>query len=59
MVRKKYVIVGAGGTGGVVGAKLNLSGHDVTFIARGEHMRVMRERTLRLIENGVPIDVMG
>jgi 2-dehydropantoate 2-reductase len=33
-----YVVYGAGAVGGVTGARLHLAGHDVTLIARGEHL---------------------
>jgi len=33
----KYVIYGAGGIGGVIGARLHQAGCDTTLIARGEH----------------------
>lgn len=42
----KYLIVGTGGTGGCIGAYLALAGNDVTFIARGRHLAVMKEHGL-------------
>jgi 2-dehydropantoate 2-reductase len=45
-VAMRIVILGAGGTGGYFGAKLAKAGEDVTFIARGEHLRAIRERGL-------------
>ena len=44
----KFVILGAGGVGGIVGGYLALAGHDVTFIARGAHLAAIRERGLTL-----------
>src|SRR5688572_33293820 len=44
----RYVVYGAGGIGGVLGARLHQSGHDVVLIARGAHYEVIRERGLRL-----------
>ncbi len=44
----KYMIVGAGGTGGVLGFNLTESGKDVTLIARGEHLAKMQEKGLTL-----------
>jgi len=41
-------VVGAGGVGGYFGARLAQAGEDVVFIARGEHLRAIRERGLRL-----------
>jgi 2-dehydropantoate 2-reductase len=44
----RIAIVGVGGVGGYFGAKLAQVGEEVVFIARGEHLRTMRERGLRL-----------
>ena len=38
----KYLILGAGGTGGAIGGFLAASGKDVSFIARGNHLDAMR-----------------
>ena len=46
---RKYVIVGSGGTGGTLGAYLAKAGMDVTFIARDEHLKAMKENGLRII----------
>ena len=45
----KYVVYGAGGVGGVIGARLFQAGKSVTLIARGEHGARLKERGLRLI----------
>ena len=45
----RYMIIGAGGTGGAVGSYLAKAGHDVTFIARGSHLEAMRTEGLRVI----------
>ena len=45
----KYVIIGAGGTGGVLGFHMTQAGKDVTLIARGEHLKVMQEKGLTLV----------
>ncbi len=42
----RFVIFGAGAVGGVVGGRLAIHGHAVTFIARGEHGRVVAESGL-------------
>lgn len=42
----KILVVGAGAVGGYYGAMLLGGGHDVTFVARGEHGRAIRERGL-------------
>lgn len=44
----RVAIFGTGGAGGYFGAKLALAGEDVTFIARGEHLRAIRAGGLRL-----------
>ena len=47
----RIVVMGAGGVGGFFGAKLALSGNDVTFIARGRHLEAIRAQGLR-VESG-------
>lgn len=42
----KILVVGAGAVGGYFGAMLLRAGHDVTFVARGQHGKVIRERGL-------------
>lgn len=42
----KIAVIGAGGVGGYFGAKLVRAGHDVTFIARGEHLKAIKSRGL-------------
>lgn len=42
----KYIIIGAGGTGGMMGAALQKSGRDVCLIARGEHLKAIRQNGL-------------
>ena len=44
----KYLVIGAGGTGGSIGAFMTEAGKDVTLIARGEHLRLMQERGLAM-----------
>jgi 2-dehydropantoate 2-reductase len=44
----KIAIIGTGGVGGYFGAKLNQAGHDVTFLARGEHLKAMQTRGLEV-----------
>lgn len=44
----KYLVIGAGGTGGFLAANLAETGLDVTVIARGEHLRKIREEGLIL-----------
>lgn len=44
----RIAIFGAGGVGGYFGGRLAQSGHEVVFIARGEHLRALRSRGLRV-----------
>ncbi len=44
----RYVVFGAGAIGGVVGARLAQSGHDVALVARGAHREAIAERGLRV-----------
>ena len=46
----KLAIVGAGATGGFLGARLARAGQDVTLVARGPHLAAMRACGLRVIE---------
>jgi 2-dehydropantoate 2-reductase len=46
----RIAILGAGATGGFLGARLAKGGADVVLIARGPHLQAMRESGLRLIE---------
>ncbi|HEX6852830.1 MAG TPA: 2-dehydropantoate 2-reductase [Candidatus Polarisedimenticolaceae bacterium] len=44
----RIAILGAGGVGGYYGARLAAAGHDVWFLARGEHAATMRRSGLRV-----------
>lgn len=44
----KYLVIGAGGTGGCIGAYMTEVGKDVTLIARGAHLRAMQEDGIRM-----------
>jgi 2-dehydropantoate 2-reductase len=45
----KFAILGAGAIGAYVGASLARGGADVTLIARGDHLRAMQERGVRVL----------
>jgi ketopantoate reductase len=45
----RIAVIGAGGVGGAFGAALAKAGCDVTFVARGAHLKAMRERGLRML----------
>jgi 2-dehydropantoate 2-reductase len=56
----RFVVYGAGGIGGVLGARLFEHGHDVVLIARGDHGEAIRQRGL-VVETAdttvtVPVD---
>ncbi|MFQ5819663.1 MAG: 2-dehydropantoate 2-reductase [Candidatus Heimdallarchaeota archaeon] len=44
----RIAIMGAGGVGGYFGALLAKAGEDVTFIARGEHLKTMKQNGLQI-----------
>lgn len=44
----RIAIMGAGGVGGYYGGRLAEADHDVTFITRGEHLRAIQARRLKL-----------
>ena len=44
----KVAIYGAGAIGGLIGAHLARTGHEVTLIARGPHLAALKEKGLRL-----------
>ena len=44
----KYMIIGAGGTGGTLGFYLTKAGKDVTLIARGSHLEAMQKQGLTM-----------
>jgi 2-dehydropantoate 2-reductase len=45
----RVVVLGAGGIGGTIGARLHQSGYDVALIARGAHGEAIRERGLTFV----------
>ena len=44
----RIAIIGAGGVGGYFGARLQASGTDVAFVARGAHLKAIRAHGLRI-----------
>lgn len=44
----KIAIIGTGGVGGYFGGKLAKAGYDVTFLARGEHLKAIQQHGLRV-----------
>ena len=45
----RYIIYGAGGIGGSIGARLFQRGHEVVLIARGAHLRAIEDEGLRFV----------
>jgi 2-dehydropantoate 2-reductase len=45
----RIAVIGAGGVGGAFGAALAKAGGDVTFLARGAHLKAMRTRGLSVL----------
>ncbi|MDR1562014.1 MAG: 2-dehydropantoate 2-reductase [Dysgonamonadaceae bacterium] len=48
---ERYLVVGAGGVGGSIAGFLALAGKNVTCIARGAHLKAIRENGLTLISD--------
>lgn len=44
----RIAVIGAGGVGGAFGAALAHAGADVTFVARGAHLKAMQQNGLRI-----------
>ncbi|MDC0771621.1 ketopantoate reductase family protein [Streptomyces sp. HD] len=44
----RYIVIGAGAVGGVIGGRLAGSGHEVVLVARGAHFEALRDHGLRL-----------
>ena len=47
----KITVMGTGGVGGYFGAQLAKAGHDVAFVARGNHLKAMKKNGLNLKKN--------
>ena len=58
----RFIIYGAGGIGGSIGARLHLSGEQVLLVARGEHFKAIQASGLKFhsptIHESLPIDVV-
>ncbi|MCI0863309.1 MAG: 2-dehydropantoate 2-reductase, partial [Chloroflexi bacterium] len=44
----RIAVFGAGGIGGYLGGRLSQAGEEVVLIARGEHLKAIREHGLRV-----------
>ncbi|MCS7102051.1 MAG: NAD(P)-binding domain-containing protein, partial [Burkholderiaceae bacterium] len=47
----RVCIVGAGGIGGSLGARLAATGQEVSLVARGAHLAALREHGLRFVDH--------
>ncbi|MCR5101546.1 MAG: 2-dehydropantoate 2-reductase [Butyrivibrio sp.] len=45
----KYLVIGAGGTGGVIAGYMAKAGKDVTLLARGKHLEAIKAKGLKII----------
>lgn len=54
----KYLIIGAGGTGGCIGAYMGKAGKNVTLIARGDHLAGIRENGIQVETNWQETDTV-
>lgn len=59
----RFIVYGAGGIGGTIGARLFLAGADVLLIARGPHLEAIRQHGLRFhsptLDETLKIPVLG
>lgn len=46
----KIAVIRAGRVRGYFGGKLACAGHDVTFVSRGEHLKAIREKGLKVTD---------
>ena len=53
----RVAVIGSGGVGGFVSGALARAGDEVSFLARGEHLRAVRERGLRVLSTSGDFDV--
>lgn len=51
----RFIVLGSGAIGGVIGGRLFEHGHDVVLIARGAHHDAIREKGLRLESPGTEV----
>jgi 2-dehydropantoate 2-reductase len=53
----RVAVIGSGGVGGFVGGKLAQAGHEVAFLARGEHLRALQSGGLHVKSTGGDFDI--
>jgi len=47
----KILVVGLGGVGGYIAANIKKAGFDIDGVARGEHLKAIKENGLKIIED--------
>jgi 2-dehydropantoate 2-reductase len=53
----RVAVIGSGGVGGFVGGRLAKAGHEVAFLARGEHLRALQQHGLRVRSTAGDFDI--
>ena len=53
----RVAVIGSGGVGGFVGGRLAKAGHEVAFLARGEHLRALQQHGLRVRSTDGDFDI--
>jgi 2-dehydropantoate 2-reductase len=61
MTWMRFAIFGAGGIGGYLGARLADAGHDVSLVARGDHLAALQSEGLRVesVAGDVTVDLFA
>jgi 2-dehydropantoate 2-reductase len=53
----RVAVIGSGGVGGFIGGRLAKAGHEVAFLARGEHLRALQQHGLRVRSTDGDFDI--
>lgn len=53
----RVAVIGSGGVGGFIGGRLAKAGHEVAFLARGEHLRALQRHGLRVQSTDGDFDI--
>ena len=49
----RYIVLGAGAIGSILGAALHRSGQNVVLVGRGSHVQAIQKEGLQLVSEGV------
>ena len=55
----RITVFGTGGVGGYFGGRLARAGEEVTFIARGEHLRAIKARGLKQFQDDIVLHIFA